>query len=100
MSDNPVKLALVYQGGIANVFAVKYPHGRRLNESWRFGVRTSCVRVMQSSFYACASFCAGAHYAGAKVVTFACNHAGDIARLDWDTDLELAPFSDKITKIY
>jgi hypothetical protein len=80
---------LVYQAGIANVFAV-HPE------------RHGCdpvSRLFQADFCACEDFVQGLRAAGITVLpAMHCNAAGDIAhQLDkWSADLDAAPFRDKM----
>lgn len=71
--------ALVYQGGIANVFDMDGP---------------TPVRLMQHAFSACEMFATGLHVAGVRVTSYACNKTGDITNAEWTRDLLSAPFSD------
>ena len=86
--------ALVYQAGIANVFALEnVPDGQKVN-----GHDLGAVRVLQYSFSPCEWFCLGLNRMGAKIWVFHCNMAGDIARADWDSDLDNAPFRENMSK--
>lgn len=76
-----MKLVLVYQAGIANVFQIQSDHSRK--------------RLLQASFKECEWFMRGAQHAGASVDVAGCNQAGDIANADWSRDLDAQPFSDK-----
>jgi hypothetical protein len=82
---------LVYQAGIANVFAVEClnlaPFGRNAR------------RLMQYDFRSCESFARGLAAAGVVVRTAACNMAGDIAAQQWTDDLDAQPFSDKFRPV-
>ena len=82
-----MKLMLVYQAGIANVFQVQ---GFMVDKS-----ATERDRVLQGDFRTCEQFCLGAQYAGAEIAVAACNRAGDIGSDDWTWDVEAQPFSDK-----
>lgn len=86
------KAVLVYQAGIANVFAVDCfnlnPYGR------------NAKRLFQSDFWACENFARGLDAAGVKVATMQCNMAGDITNMQWSNDLESAPFSDKFRPVW
>lgn len=83
--------ALVYQGGIANVFrtgvmvAGKQDYERK--------------RLIQGSFLGCEYFAQGLAVAGVDVVTLYCNEAGDIADRDWYSPLDDAPFSEKFSPV-
>ena len=86
-----MKIALVYQAGIANVFEVEHyenfhPEGGR-------------KRRLQSVFDSCEWYARGAAAAGATVRSYVCNQAGDILNAEWYTDLESAPFSDKFSPV-
>jgi hypothetical protein len=80
------RAVLVYQAGIANVFAVdsfnKEDHGR------------NAQRLLQHAFSPCEWYARGLAAAGAKVATMYCNKAGDIARQPWTTSQEDAPFTE------
>lgn len=83
---------LVYQAGIANVFAV-HPE------------RHGCdpvSRLFQADFRACEDFAQGLQAAGITVLpAMHCNAAGDIAhQLDkWSADLGAAPFHDRMRPV-
>jgi hypothetical protein len=82
----PVHTAyLVYQVGIANVFAVN--KGDRLKASGRHA-----RRLVQGSFRDCEWYCRGLIAAGVTVRVAHCNQAGDVSRSDWSADLDDAPF--------
>lgn len=78
---------LVYQAGIANVFAVDCTNLADYGRNAR--------RLMQSDFRSCAMYARGLRDAGVIVHTVACNEAGDIARSLWTDDLDAQPFSDQ-----
>jgi hypothetical protein len=81
-----VKLAIVYQAGIANVFQVdKFDLGDASERKAK--------RIMQTSFDAAIMFMRGAQYAGAEVKTAYCNQAGDISAREWSNNADDAPFS-------
>lgn len=84
--------ALVYQGGIANVFEVD---ALILDAP---EVRTA-RRLLQGSFHECEAFARGLQAAGVMVKTAHCNRAGDIANSDWDADLDNAPFSESFRPV-
>ncbi len=82
-----LKLMLVYQAGIANVFNVS-----------GFGLgRDTTVRkrIYQGDFRTAEKICYGAALAGAIVRTAACNMVGDIIGQTWTDDLDSQPFSEK-----
>ena len=80
-------LVLVYQAGIANVFAVNKAHASAAK-------RETETRVYQGDFRTAEAMIHGAWLAGARVHYAFCNQAGDIARRDWDTEQDSAPFAD------
>jgi len=87
-----LKFALVYQGGIANVFQV---------DDFRLsGKGRNARRIAQSSFMACEAFCAGALAAGAVVLVASCNEAGDITDRAWSNQLEDCPFLDEARPVF
>jgi len=79
------KAVLVYQVGIANVFAVESFNMADFGRDAR--------RLLQADFRACENFARGLQAAGVKVANATCNQAGDIARARWSENLEDAPFS-------
>lgn len=81
------KAVLVYQGGLANVFAVDA--FSRDDATLR-----NAKRLRQHAFGPCADYAQGLRAAGADVRTACCNQAGDITNSVWDCDYDLAPFSD------
>ncbi len=81
------RAVLVYQAGIANVFAVT---SFNLSDYGR-----DARRLLQSDFSTCVSFARGLQVAGVNVKIAACNQAGDIAKSTWTDDLDSQPFSDK-----
>lgn len=86
------KAVLVYQAGIANVFAV---------ESFNMAdYGREAVRLFQSSFGNCESFALGLDAAGVLVTTAHCNQAGDIAHSLWSTDLAAAPFCESFAPVF
>lgn len=73
--------ALVYQGGLANVFRIVYDK----EKSYRH-------RLFQGTFSEAEHFARGIRAAGGFVKVYACNRTGDIRNLPWSTgDLD-APF--------
>ena len=94
MKRNPVisTAVLVYQAGIANVFAVA---SLNLADYGR-----DAVRLLQSDFKTCESYARGLRDAGVTVRSAACNMAGDIARQRWTEDLESAPFSESFSPVF
>lgn len=82
-----LRLALVYQAGIANVFVV--------DTFTTFQSGRNAERLYQGDFRTAETMCHGAALAGAVVRTFACNMAGDVAGTTWTEDLDAQPFSEK-----
>lgn len=80
------KAMLVYQAGIANVFAVK-----SFNLA-NFG--RDAARLIQADFRTCEAFCQELEAAGVTVAVAGCNRAGEIAGEHWTDNLEELPFSD------
>jgi hypothetical protein len=85
------KAFLVYQAGIANVFAVECfnlsPFGR------------NSIRLLQADFRSCESFACGMKAVGCVVKTAACNMAGDVSNERWSEDLNSQPFSDSFRPV-
>lgn len=86
------KAALVYQGGLANVFSYT-------GHDPKSAATRMSKRLLQSDFRSCAHFARGLKAAGVQVVTLAANVAGDVALHDWSDDLENQPFSDKFLTV-
>ena len=86
------KAVLVYQAGIANVFAVD---SFNLADYGR-----NAKRLIQADFHTCQSFAQGLSVAGIKVTSCACNQAGDIRESHWSDSLADAPFFDKMCPVY
>ena len=86
------KAVLVYQAGIANVFAVDCfnlnPFGR------------NAKRLLQGAFSSCEWFAKGLAAAGVKVATVHCNMAGDITNQIWSEDLDSAPFRESFHPVF
>jgi hypothetical protein len=90
---------LVYQAGIANVFEEIPVRDTRSQASTGLTIRSDRVRVLQSDFRACESFCRGLKRAKKTVRVAWCNEAGDIQESFWRfSDFSSAPFSDKFAK--
>lgn len=83
---------LVYQAGIANVFAVDCHNLASFGRNAR--------RLLQADFRSCAMFARGLAAGGCIVRTAACNQAGDIAESLWSEDLESQPFSDSFVIVH
>lgn len=79
------RAVLVYQAGIANVFAVD---SFNLSDYGR-----EAYRLVQGSFRECEAFARGLAAAGVLVKSAGCNQAGDIINATWSEDL--GPFRDK-----
>ena len=77
---------LVYQSGIANVFAVDCLNVADFGRNARL--------LMQRDFWSCEMFARGLAYAGYKVAIASCNQAGNIATSRWTEGLEDCPFRD------
>lgn len=80
------KAALVYQAGIANVFAVE---SFNMSDYGR-----DAKRLLQHAFGPCEWFAKGLAASGTVVRTFHCNRAGDIAQAQWSDNLDEAPFNE------
>lgn len=76
---------LVYQAGMANVFAV--------NSITTAPADRNARRLLQCDFRSCEWYANGLLAAGATVATAACNTAGDTADIEWSFDLLDQPFS-------
>jgi len=88
----PIKrVVLVYQAGIANVFAVE---SFNLSDYGR-----DARRLIQADFYGCEQFARGLGAAGVKVRTAACNQEGDVIGATWSEDLDEQPFSHKFAPV-
>jgi cytosine/uracil/thiamine/allantoin permease len=89
---NVTKAVLVYQAGIANIFAVDCfnmsDYGR------------NAKRLMQGAFCSCESFARGLAAAGVLVTSATCNMAGDISRQKWSEDVADAPFFNSMVPVY
>lgn len=83
---------LVYQAGIANVFAVSSFNMADYGRDAR--------RLIQGGFLECEWYARGLDAAGVKVVSAHCNKAGDVINQPWATDLDDAPFSADMRPVY
>lgn len=81
---------LVYQAGIANVFAVDALNMADYGRNAR--------RLLQADFRSCAMFAKGLQAAGVTVRTLACNMSGDIALQPWTDNLDKQPWSEKFVR--
>jgi hypothetical protein len=86
------KAVLVYQAGIANVFAVESFNMSDYGRDAR--------RLLQSDFRTCESFARGLATAGVLVASAHCNMASDIVSQKWSEDLFNAPFSDQFRPVF
>ena len=77
------RIALVYQGGMANVFDVT--RAGDVPELPPFGRLPSAVRhrLLQHAFAPCEWFAAGLVAAGVSVSVYHCDQAGDVVGLTW-----------------
>jgi hypothetical protein len=86
-----MKIMLVYQGGIANVFRV---------ESFNLAdYGRDAVLLFQHAFEPCIAFANGCGAAGATVKTAACNRAGDVRKARWTEDLTSQPFAGSLVRV-
>lgn len=88
------RAALVYQAGIANVFAVECFN---LSDYGR-----DARRLLQSDYRTCEAYARGLSDAGVLVYSAACNQAGDISRSTWNQDWEsgCAPFRESFRPVF
>jgi cytosine/uracil/thiamine/allantoin permease len=86
------RAVLVYQAGIANVFAVESFNMADYGREAR--------RLLQYDFRTCEAFARGLAVAGVLVASAHCNMAGDIARAQWSEDLDAAPFSEQFRPVF
>jgi hypothetical protein len=86
-----MKVMLVYQAGIANVFEVECFNLDPLGRNAR--------RLKQADFRSCENFARGLMAAGVTVRVVACNRAGDIVNAHWTSRLEEQPFSDHFAPV-
>lgn len=84
--------ALVYQAGIANVFA--------LGAMSLDAVQRDARRLLQSDFRTCEAYARGLKDAGVVVTTAACNKAGEIKDAEWSINLDEQPFSEKFHPVF
>lgn len=93
MSEKIEYAVLVYQAGIANVFAVDCLNMSPLGRNAR--------RLLQHAFGPCEDFARGLAAAGVPVASAWCNQAGDIKDAKWNEhDLDEAPFSDSMHPVW
>ena len=86
-----LRVMLVYQAGIANVFGVQ---SFNLADFGR-----DAKRILQSDFHSCENFARGMEAAGAIVRSAHCNQAGDITHAHWSAILQNAPFSESMRPV-
>jgi hypothetical protein len=87
------RAVLVYQAGIANVFAVS-------NFDWDVVSPTGGrKRLLQSDFRTCEAYCRGLAAAGVAVRSAHANVAGDVALARWGTDLSEAVFRESMRPV-
>ena len=87
----PTKVMLVYQGGIANVFAVDSFNMKDFEREAK--------RLLQADFQTCITFARGMGAAGCVVRTAACNTCGDITHTHWTERLAYQPFANKLVNV-
>lgn len=80
--------ALVYQGGIANVFDTSATGKPLLRK-----------RILQGDFRTCEAFTRGLLAAGVEVTSLYCNQAGEIIEADWYSPLNDAPFNESFNPV-
>lgn len=81
MAKSRIKRAvLVFQGGMANVFAVESFNMTDYGRDAR--------RLLQGDFQTCSWYARGLADGGAEVRAAWCNMAGDIVREHWNDDFE------------
>lgn len=86
------RAVLVYQAGIANVFAVD---SFNLTDYGR-----NARRLLQYDFRTCENFARGLVAAGTVLCSLHCNMAGDIVAQTWSDDLAEAPFFESMRPVY
>ena len=86
------RAVLVYQAGIANVFAVESFNMADYGRDAR--------RLLQSDFRTCEAFARGLAAAGVLVASAHCNMAGDIIGQTWSEALDDAPFRENHRPVF
>lgn len=85
------RAVLVYQAGIANVFAVECfnsnPFGR------------NAKRLLQADFRSCENFARGLGTAGVQVASAGCNMAGNVVNQPWSWS-DFGPFRDQASPVF
>lgn len=84
--------AIVYQGGIANLFDIQCANSNPFGRDAK--------RIFQGDFRTAETMATGIGIAGGIVFSFACNKPGDIKNEIWTDDLESQPFSDKFNAVF
>jgi hypothetical protein len=95
-----MKTAIVFQGGIANVFEIDRHDLTPWLPSFSGASDRHRKRLLQGSYRDAIMFARGLKAAGAMVLVLACNKAGDIAGATWTEDLESQPFAEAIARAY
>ena len=80
-----VEAALVYQGGIANLFT------RAKGAKW--------IRLRQDAFGPCEDIAYGLALAGIKIRSYSCNRAGDVVDAPWSREVDEAPFREAMCPV-
>jgi hypothetical protein len=96
------RAALVYQGGIANVFELRSPRDSNPELAPFAGdPRGERKRLFQGAFATAHAYASGLKAAGVEVLTFGCNKPGDAALFDWVTPDEFddLPFSTQLHRV-
>ena len=83
---------LVYQNGLANVFAVECFSLVNCSRDAR--------RLIQADFRTCEAFAHGLGVAGITVRTAVCDQSGVIIDAQWTTDLDAQPLANGFRPIY
>lgn len=95
-----VRAALVYQGGIANVFDLRSPRDDTPELAPFTGDPARERRLLyQGAFETAVAYARGLKAAGVEVLTFGCNRAGDVTGADWTADLSDLPFADRLVRV-
>lgn len=88
----PLRIALVYQAGIANVVRVS---SFNLADFGR-----DAYHLLQADFREAEAYARGMGEAGAVVRSMHCNMAGDIRHEKWSENLEDAPFNTQFRPVH
>lgn len=92
MENKIEQVVLVYQAGIANVFAVDCFNMSNYGRNAR--------RLLQGSFMACQYFARGIAATGIPVASMHCNMAGDVTNEKWSDNLPEAPFFESMQPVW